>query len=163
MNVAEIERKLADTDRKIIQLQSLHKLQANASDNAGDYSAIQSRADAALQPHGKRAGPPLFGEPIGVYRKRLAGQVAACTEKWASFPLSGVRDDAFEAQIELQIYSDAAVAARNPIVPEGELRCIPGKTYGGHKINTYHGEPRTWMDPIAGPVRQFVKSFRGVA
>jgi hypothetical protein len=75
-------------------------------------------------------------------------------------PLSGVRGDAFEATIEAQIYADAAEAAKHgPVVPEGELVCIPQTDMGGHKINTYYGSPSAWMAPMAGPVRQYVRKF----
>ena len=162
MNISQIERQLSENALIIRQLQSMQKMQSSA-DTSADFDAIQSRADEALSKHGKRAGPPLLGEPAHVYRRRMASQLQDIAPKWQDFPLSGgVRDDAFEA-IESQVYADAAEAAKNPVVPDGELRCIPKIGPGGHKINEYYGQPSSWMNNIAGPVRSYVKSFRGVS
>ena len=43
-------------------------------------------------------------------------------------------------------------------VADGELRCIT-KHVGAHIFNTYVGQPAAWMNPIAGPTRQFVTHF----
>src|SRR5271163_3750013 len=159
MTLAEMQRQLADNDRKIAQLIALNKMQSRADANLGDFDNVRSKADAALMQHGRRAGQPLLGEPVMAYRRRLAGQLKEYSPRWKDLPLEAVRADAFEAQIEAQIYQDAAIAAKNPVVPEGELRCIPGETYSGAKMNTYFGSPSAWMNPLAGPVKQFVSKF----
>jgi hypothetical protein len=156
MNLSDMARQIEDNDRKIAQLLSLQKIHDRADSNAGDYAAIQSRADSALSPHGKRAGAPMLGEPLAVYRKRLGGEVAKCSPRWADLPLEGIRDDAFQ-NLEQQIYADCAAAP--PRVGPGELRAIPKTGFGGHRIVEYVGSPDAWMGPLGGSVRQFVKAF----
>jgi hypothetical protein len=155
-SLSELAQLVAENDAKILALQAIHK-QASAQDNAtADYESAQRRADEALQPHGGRAGPPLLGEPISAYRKRLCGEVQKHSAKWRDLPLGGVRSDAF-AQIEQQIYVDCA--STPPSAEPGTLRAIPKPSYGGHKIVEYVGEPKSWMSAFAPPVVQYVKSF----
>ena len=71
-------------------------------------------------------------------------------------PLSGIRSDALDS-IEAQIYADAA--STRPTAPDGELRAIPKQSMGGHQITEFVGSPSAWMSALAGPVRQYVKSF----
>ena len=66
---------------------------------------------------------------------------------------------------ELEIFSlaapglDAEAVARSPVtVADGELRRIT-KHVGAHIFNEYVGQPAAWMNPIAGPTRQFVTHF----
>jgi hypothetical protein len=154
---SELKSLLADNDRKIAQLQSLHQLAVRADNNVADYEGAQRRADEAIAPHGRLAAAPMLGEPITAYRRRMAGEVQKHSPKWKDFPLAGVRADAFESQIEAQIYADAAAAP--PVVEPGTLRCIPKPSYGGHKICEYVSSPSAWMDQFAGPVRQYVRAF----
>ena len=107
ISLSELQALIDENSQKIAYLQSMNK-QASAQDaNLQSYENAQQRADDALVPHGKRAGPPLLGEPVGAYKRRLAGEVQKHTTKWRDFPLGGVRADAFEAQIEAAIYQDA--------------------------------------------------------
>jgi hypothetical protein len=158
-SLSELKAMIEANDRKLAQLQSLHNINTRADENLADYEVAQRRAADALQPFGRKPSHPTAGEPITVYRRRLCGQLQAFAPKWRDFPLAGVRTDAF-ASIETQIYADAAEAAKNgPAVADGELACVSGETFSGAKMNTYYGSPRAWMDALAGPVRQFVKSF----
>ncbi len=172
----EEERKKADAARadaatglsaRLEAQQALiDKLLANAPRDISDaefgkLADIQSRADEALIQHGKRAGRPMLGETVIAYRRRMSNELKKYSPKWKDLPLEGIRDDAFEAQIESQIYADAAIAAKTPTdIADGELRCVPKTGPGGHRINEYFGQPSAWMDPIAGPVRQYVRNFK---
>jgi hypothetical protein len=146
----------------------IDKLLASAPREISDaerakFADIQSRADEALAMHGKRAKEQMLGETVIAYRRRMANELKKYSARWKDFPLEGIRDDAFEAQIEAQIYADAEIAARNPTdIAEGDLICRPRPTGPRqlHHINEYFGSPRAWMDPIAGPVRQYVRSFK---
>lgn len=172
----EEDRKKADASRAdassglearlASQQAMIDKLMANAPRDISDaefgrLAEIQSHADEALIQHGKRAGRPMLGETVIGYRRRMSNELKRYSPKWKDLPLEGIRDDAFEAQIEGQIYADAAEAAKHPTdLADGELRCVPGKTLSGHIENKYYGNPRDWMDPIAGPVRQYVRNFK---
>jgi len=157
MNVADITKKISENEMLIQQLMSQSRMASTQDASIAEYEVCQQRADQALQPFARRAGPPLLGEPIMSYRRRLAGEVQKHSPKWKDFPLAGVRADAFESQIEAAIYQDAA--ATPPRAEPGVLRAIPRPSYGGHTIVEYIGQPSDWMDQFAGPVRQFVKSF----
>jgi hypothetical protein len=157
MNMAEITKKISENEMLIQQLMSQSRMASTQDASIAEYEACQQRADQALQPFARRAGPPLLGEPIMSYRRRLAGEVQKHAPKWKDFPLAGVRVDAFECTIEAQIYADAAAAPL--LVPPGELVCVPKTGYGGHHINEYFGSPDAWMRAFAPPVRQFVSAF----
>ncbi len=156
MTLAEMNRKLAENEMLIQQLIAKSRMADRADTSVADFDAIQAKADAALTPHGRRAGPPLLGEPPMAYRRRMAGQLKAFAPTWADMPLEGVNDAAFE-RLEVSLYADAASAP--PTAEPGTLRCIPRPSYGGHKICEYVGSPSAWMDQFAGPVRQFVSKF----
>jgi hypothetical protein len=74
-SLSELKSMIEANDAKIRQLQSLHQMADRADTSVGDFESAQRRADQALQPHGRRAGPPMLGEPVQAYRRRLAGEV----------------------------------------------------------------------------------------
>lgn len=161
MDAAQLSQLSARIASQQAMIDRLIADRSRSDEDMGKMADIQSRADSVLSMHGIRAKPPMIGEFSYEYRIRMANAVKKHSQKWADFPIEGVRKDAFEARIEDELYSDSAIAAKTHAnIPDGELRCIPKTSYGGHHtINEYFGSPRAWMDPIAGPVRQYVKSF----
>src|SRR5271170_2244468 len=97
-----MQRQLADNDRKITQILALQKMQSRADTNLGDFDNVRSKADAALMQHGKRAGQPLLGEPVIAYRRRMANELKQYSPTWKDTRIEAIRDDAFEAKIELR-------------------------------------------------------------
>ena len=129
-----------------------------------DYSTVigfQARADAIYNAHGGSAPRPLGSEAPMNYRLRLVDDLKRYSPKWKDKKLGAIAtDEAFFSEVESQVYADAIEAARNPQdIPDGDLRCVTRKLPSGHTVNEYHGQPRAWMDPIAGPVRQFATKF----
>jgi hypothetical protein len=61
-----------------------------------------------------------------------------------------------------QIYADASAASRAPErVPYGQLLMHEKRMDNGSLYRTFQGRPNGWMDEIAGPVRNYVKSGLG--
>jgi hypothetical protein len=122
-----------------------------------DLAHAQARADAVCNQFGKQAPAPMQGETVMAYRARLAGQLQYHCAEFKEVDLRTIaRDPVLFAGVEGNIYSDAAVAARTPTAPIGELRAIAQKQPSGHTIITYHGEPAAWMNQFSGPVRNYV-------
>ena len=127
-----------------------------------DYHAVmdaQARADAIYSDLGTRGAPrPLDGEDLMTYRRRLARDLKKYSPDWKEANIHAVDDSTFEV-LERRIYADAAAYANMPVTAEaGTLRAVT-KRSGGHEITTWVGEPRTWMDAFAGPVRMHVTSI----
>jgi len=128
-----------------------------------DFHAVsdaQARADEVYVALGKRGAPrPLDGEDLMTYRRRLARDLQPHSGEWKDVNLHAIADDnAFEV-LERRIYTDAMAVAMAPVTAEpGTLRPVTRRD-GGHEITTYVGEPRSWMDAFAGPVRMHVTSI----
>ena len=157
----EKARKDAEEIRKAVTDMAA-RIPATMSD--ADYSALadaQARADGVYRAFGKSAPQPMRGETPLAYRVRLLNGVKDHSPAFKGVALDKVAlaDLAAFDSIEPQIYADAEVVARSPAtVGEGELRCIT-KHVGAHIFNEYVGSPAAWMNPIAGPTRQYVTKF----
>ena len=154
-------RKDAEEIRKAVADMAA-RIPATMSD--ADYNALadaQSRADSVYLAFGKSAPQPMRGETPLAYRVRLLNGVKEHSPGFKNVALDKVAlaDTKALDSIEPQIYADAEAVARSPVtVADGELRCIT-KHVGAHIFNTYVGQPAAWMNPIAGPTRQFVTHF----
>jgi len=138
------------------------RIPATISD--ADYNALadaQARADGVYLAFGKSAPHPMRGETPLAYRVRLLNGVKEHSPGFKGVALDKVALADVKAldSIEPQIYADAEAVARSPAaVAEGELRCIT-KHVGAHIYREFVGNPAAWMNPIAGPTRQFVTRF----
>lgn len=138
------------------------RLPAQMSD--ADYSALadaQARADSVYLAFGKSAPHPMRGETPLAYRVRLLNGVKEHSPVYKGVALDkvAIADSTTLDAIEPQIYADAEAVARSPLtVADGELRCIT-KQVGAHIHKTFVGQPAAWMNPMAGPARQFVTKF----
>ena len=154
-------RKDAEEIRKAVADMAA-RIPATMSD--ADYNALadaQSRADSVYLAFGKSAPQPMRGETPLAYRVRLLNGVKEHSPGFKNVALDKVAlaDTKALDSIEPQIYADAEAVARSPVtVADGELRCIT-KHVGAHIFNEYVGQPAAWMNPIAGPTRQFVTHF----
>ena len=125
----------------------------------GKMADYQARADEVIKLFGigKGAPEPMRGETENSYRRRLARSLQPHCEKWKGIDLTSVTfaDDAVFVPIEADIYEAARVAGMSPgNVPEGELKAKTRRLPTGHTVTEWYGEPRSWMDRFAGPVRQ---------
>ena len=150
---SDIAKRIADVEAK------LPKAMSDA-----DYSAMQdaqAKADSVFQAFGQHAPRFMQGESLLAYRLRLAENLKQHSKTWKGFDLSKIADsEATFAEVERGVYADAMSAALHPTdLPGGTLRMI-SRSSGGHEIHEFVGEPRAWMDDIAGPTRQFVTNIK---
>lgn len=116
----------------------------------------QHRADEAYGAWGERAPAPLVGEEVLEYRRRLLKPMQKHSPDWSKADLA--RLDAETMPIaETRIYADAQSASNTPgAIPAGTLHARHRTLDGGQRMTEYFGQPSTWMNEIAGPVRHFV-------
>jgi len=126
-----------------------------------DFHAVadsQARADSVFSLFGERAPIPLQGETASLYDRRVARQLVKHSPTWSKIDITSAAfaDDAAFAIVRDQVFADAQKAAMSPsALPNGGLRMI-SKPSGGHIINEFHGDPDSWMGPMAGATRRFV-------
>lgn len=122
-----------------------------------DYTALvdaQARADSVFIEFGEHAPRPLQGETVGTYERRCVRKLKEHSPTWkATEVTTAFADDASFGIVRDQVYREAVATARNPsMVPSGTLRMVEKKR-DGHIIREFHGDPRAWMNPMAGPVQ----------
>jgi 8-oxo-dGTP pyrophosphatase MutT (NUDIX family) len=122
--------------------------------NDADYHALtdcQARADEVFADFGMNAPRPLQGETPGLYERRCVRMLKEHSPTWKPADVAtAFADDASFGIVRDQVYREAKETARNPVnVPDGRLREVERKR-DGHTIREFFGQPRTWMDPMAG-------------
>ena len=149
---AEKESAYADMQRQIGELK--RQLPRDLTDEErNEIAAAQSRADSVFAAIGKTVPAAMMGETATAYRRRLAGAIQQMSPKWKTADLKNLPGDVF-ANIEDAIYTDAQTAARTPVgVPANQLRAINTTSAAGHRITTYVGSPRAWMEQFMPPVK----------
>lgn len=153
----------ADSEEIRKRIDAVEKIVPKAVSDA-DWATMadaQARADDVFTKFGKQAPRPLNGETPLMYERRVVRSLKEHSPTWKGVDTAGqaFADDAAFGVIRDQVYGEATIAAMSPSnVPAGELRPIK-RSEGGHTYIEYRGEPRTWMDPMAGATRQFVTSI----
>lgn len=118
-----------------------------------------ARADRVARLFGSAADPPITGELLDAYRRRMAEhfQPRAVDQAIRSVSLKYAPPPAFE-QLERQIYDAATQFARSPAsAPPGGLRAIVTPDQSGRTITEYVGDCGAWLSNFAMPVRRVVK------
>jgi colicin import membrane protein len=116
------------------------------------FGDAQARADNAYRAIGKNAPPPMAGERILNYRKRLLEPLKYYAgEAYAKVSLKPLDPDALQV-METAIY-DAAVKY-DPPIPAGQLRKITRRSDSGHVIHEYVGD---WRDANRGLIQPLPK------
>lgn len=128
-----------------------------------DYHAmcdVQARADEVYSALGQRSAPRfLDGEDSLGYRRRLVRDLKKHSPDWKDVNIHAIADESAFTVMERRVYADAMDVARSPVSAEvGTLRAVTRRS-GGHEITEYVGEPKTWMDSFAGPVRTYATSI----
>lgn len=161
---AEKEKAKADSDairKRIDEVSAMIPKDMTDSDWAAMTDA-QARADDVFSKFGQQAPRPLQGETPRLYERRAVKMLKDHSPTWKTIDLSATAfaDDAAFGVVRDQVYREAAVTALLPTpMPGGGLRMIT-KRSGGHEINEFVGEPRSWMDPMAGATRQYVTDIK---
>ncbi len=113
---------------------------------------VQARADEAYRSHGTQAPPPVHGEALADYRRRLAAPMARYSTDWAAVPLHSVAAGAGLDVVERTIYADAVAAARSPRdVAPGTLREIVSRDAAGRPATEFFGHPDVTWHPYKAP------------
>jgi 8-oxo-dGTP pyrophosphatase MutT (NUDIX family) len=145
----ELKKKLDEVEGKIKE---------RPADEEAALADAQARCDSVASKFGERAPPPLAGETGLAYRRRLLGPYVKFSDDWKDHDLSRM-DDQMLGVAERQILEAAKREANNPARQEpGKMRMIEDRD-GPHIIRTFVGEPKSWMDSIAGHTRQHVTGF----
>jgi 8-oxo-dGTP pyrophosphatase MutT (NUDIX family) len=162
------EEKRADEARKDAvvtglqaQIEALQNLIPKARTDA-DNATIASTWTATnpiMIALGDSASQALPGEMPMAYRRRLLAPMQAHSPAWKDIDLAKL-DESTLGVAETQIRKDAMAAAKSPSSAGNTgLRMISERTETGHTINTFVGHPASWMNPLAGPQRNYVKRW----
>ncbi len=122
--------------------------------NDVDYHSLvdcQARADSVFADFGLAAPRPQQGETPGIYERRCVRMLKEHSPTWKGAAVDNAfADDASFQIVRDQVYREAKATANNPVnVPAGKL-LERSRQEGGHTIKTFVGQPRDWMDPLAG-------------
>ena len=159
-DATDLRRQIAQQSEIISRLESLMK--PKSDDEHAAFADAQARADTVFSGFGQRAPRPLEGESLIGYRKRLATKLKSYSPVWKNVKFSQLPDEAFGIA-ETQVYSDAAVAAANPMDLEaGELRMVTKiDPATGVRSNVFYGK-ESFVKQMGRPGRR-VAAFRTMA
>ena len=159
-DIGTLRKQIADQASVISKLQALMK--PRSDDEHAAFADAQAKADSVFNGFGKRAPRPLEGESLMDYRKRLATALKPYSTMWKNSKLSRMDDDTF-ANVETQIYTDAATAAATPIdLGEGELRMVTKVNPAtNQRYHDFYGK-ESFVKKMGRPGRR-VQSFRTLA
>lgn len=140
---AQVEAALKDTNAKIVPI---------SDDDHALLADAWSRVDEVYSAFGQGTPRAMPGESSIQYRRRTIRDLQKHSPTWKDVDLKSqaFADDAAFGIVEKQVLAEAAKFARSPATAKpGELRPITRKM-DGHTVIEYVGEPRNWMDQIAG-------------
>jgi hypothetical protein len=138
-----------------------------AADSAGGFSFspksevffadAQKRADDVYSAFGGSAPPPMAGEALMSYRRRLLRPLMAHspTFKDLDVGVASVDKDLLN-KIESAVQKEAIASSRNPLAPNGYLQ-ERKEMRNGHQHTTFHGSPMAWMSRFMPAARAVTK------
>jgi hypothetical protein len=116
----------------------------------------QAAADTALRSWGGSAPPPMSGERLLDFRRRLLRPLLKYSTQFKDVDLDELKEPLF-SPIEKSVYSDAIRASTDASsVPEDYLREIITVDKTGRRISSFVGQPRAWMSAFAGQRRRLI-------
>jgi 8-oxo-dGTP pyrophosphatase MutT (NUDIX family)/IS5 family transposase len=152
----------SDVRARIDAIEKLLPRQLSDADRVA-MSQVQERADSVFRAFGDSASPPMAGEDIHAYRRRLAGKLQPHSAALKGVNLNAIQDAVAFDHLEAQIYSDASAKAMSPAdVMPGTLREHVSQDVTGRKISTFSGEPSAWMSGFTGQRRRVTGISKGV-
>ena len=120
---------------------------AKADEEEAEYADAQAKADSVLAAFGKSASRPLQGEGLMAYRKRLLRGLQAYSDSYKEINLASIKDVALLGLAEKQIFADALVAAKSPLVyAADQLVEINEKDRAGRTITKFKGSMSAWLN-----------------
>ena len=107
-------------------------------------------ADAAYCALGHDTPKPMSGESVRAYRRRLLQPLLRHSPNYKGIDMRNITDPKVFAIAEQQIFADGVAEGRRPTdVAPGRL-IVRERKSDGHIIREFYGDPRSWMDPMAG-------------
>jgi hypothetical protein len=115
------------------------------------YIDQQVEAHSVLRLHNRQAPPPLQGEQLDQYERRLTYEVQKVAPNFKELNLYETRGDAFKL-LKKQVYADAQQEARRPTqIEPGTLKEVTSYDAAGRPSYSYYGSPSAWMSDFAAP------------
>jgi hypothetical protein len=123
----------------------------------GDFYQRQADADTACRSWGAAAVPPLHGEQLLDYRKRLLRPLQKYSTQFKDVDLDELREPLL-TPIEKSIFADAIKASTDnaSAAPDGYLREVTTVDATGRRITSFYGQPRVWLNQFAGQRRRLI-------
>jgi hypothetical protein len=150
------------TKAKQAAVDAKRRADADTPEMRKERADAQMACDSVALAWGERAPAPLVGEDLVSYRCRLLAPYKRHSAAYAELDLHKLAAAGGLDIAERQIYADATKAASAPErMPYGQLLAVEKKLDGGAIYRTFVGMPKSWMDDLAGPVRQYVTSGLG--
>ena len=135
---------------------SRKRADAVTAEQRHDLATAQLRADHVAMAFGERASAPLVGEDLTAFRVRLLLPYQPHSAAFKDLDLDKLAAAGGLDVAEKQIYADAMAYSKSPErVAPGQLLMTEKTLDGGHVYRKFSGQPRAWMDEIAGSVRQY--------
>jgi hypothetical protein len=134
-----------------------------ASHDPVDLINVQERFDGTYQTLGAGgAPPPLQGESVFGYRRRLAADLQHLSQDWCTADLRQASTAVMDAaEPEILRAAAASAADRTRGNPDGSLRTVETGNHSGHLVTTFHGpSPLAWLAPLMSPARAVKKLSR---
>lgn len=140
---AEIRSKIAALEAKLSRA-----IRPVSREERDAMARAQARCDSVAQMFGLRAEPPLAGEHIDAYRRRLVAPLQKYSQASQKINVDRLDSATFDL-VEERIYADAQTAARAPDDPTpGRLTPVRSVDAAGRTITRYFGDPDGWMAPF---------------
>lgn len=127
-------------------------------------AAIQSRADSVAAMYGDRASPPISGEAVLDYRRRMLKRFQPHSARFKNTRFDAL-DEATITTVEDQVYADAVNSARETqAATPGVLVPVESQDRSGRTITKYHGDIGAFLAPFVSgaTVSRIVRPQRGV-
>jgi hypothetical protein len=126
----------------------------NLMNSHADFVAAQVKADTTYRLFSDQAPPPLTGEPLLDYRKRLVTRFQQFSRMFKTAKLESINCPFTLGAIEDQVFADAATALHaGATVPAGTLVAVVKPDASGRPITTYRGSAGACWDQFNPPIR----------
>jgi len=120
------------------------------------FYSYQDQADQACRAWGAAALPPLHGEQLLDYRRRLLRPLMKHSKEFASVNVDELCEPLI-TPIERSVFADAIKASTdNASVPADYLREVVTTDSTGRRISSFYGMPKTWMAQFSGQRRRLI-------
>lgn len=150
--IAGMEKLLAELNKRVPAV--------HTAEDRQKFTAVQHQWEKIAQAFGDSDGalPPMNGETLPDYMRRLAGKRKAHSRAWKDTDLSKIDDSALSIVVD-QIRADAEVAAMTPApTSDGVLTSRVFKDDIGRTTRRFYGDIAVMMSPFSNP-RRYVSKF----